>query len=313
MATDSNDHDNTNVKILVGVTGGPQSQDALALAQTLADSLGAEILVCHVYAQAYNYPSQAHVDAEWRAFLVEQASEVIEWAQSELGGRPAEFMTYANRSSGVGLAEAAAEQSADIVVIGSAPGGAEGRITGGSTSDQLLHGSPVPVALAPRGYRNWAPAAIHRVVVAFQRSAESEHSLRTTLKALLGAGIDVERALQLITLAESVPKRVMQKFERDQATSVIDHLTSQAQETLDYGKSIAKSVCNADIDINTEVVAADTVVRALARFDWQDDDVLVIGSTDSGPIRRVFLGDMTYKLVRSATVPVVVIPRSGRS
>ena len=70
-------------------------------------------------------------------------------------------MIHPHRSSGVGLAEVASSRHAQIIVIGSAPGGSSGRIHGGSTSDQLLHGSPVPVAIAPHGYREWALLRSH--------------------------------------------------------------------------------------------------------------------------------------------------------
>jgi len=58
-----------------------------------------------------------------------------------------------------------------------------------------------------------------------------------------------------------------------------------------------------------EVVAGDTVRTALEAVSWREDDVLVIGSSGAGPLRRVFLGDMSFKLVRAAPVPAMVVPR----
>jgi nucleotide-binding universal stress UspA family protein len=57
------------------------------------------------------------------------------------------------------------------------------------------------------------------------------------------------------------------------------------------------------------VVVGDEVDDALASFAWQPGDVLAVGSSRSGVLRRVLLGDMTYRLVRAARVPVLVVPR----
>jgi len=163
------------VEIVVGVNQGAQGADALALASALATALDADIVVANVYPVAYNYVSPAHVDAEWQGFLIEQAEESLAWARQQLGDRDrVSYVIHPHRSSGVGLAEVASSRHAQIIVIGSAPGGSSGRIHGGSTSDQLLHGSPVPVAIAPHGYREWAPPSIARANVAYQQTHESD-------------------------------------------------------------------------------------------------------------------------------------------
>ncbi len=46
----------------------------------------------------------------------------------------------------------------------------------------------------------------------------------------------------------------------------------------------------------------------MASIDWQPNELLAIGSSGIGPLARVFLGSRATKLVRHASVPVVVIP-----
>jgi nucleotide-binding universal stress UspA family protein len=48
---------------------------------------------------------------------------------------------------------------------------------------------------------------------------------------------------------------------------------------------------------------------AVAGAGWADGDVLVVGSSRLGPLARVFLGSTATRIVRAATVPVVVVPR----
>ena len=40
-----------------------------------------------------------------------------------------------------------------MIVAGSATAGGPGSVALGSTTSRLLHSSPIPVALAPRGFR----------------------------------------------------------------------------------------------------------------------------------------------------------------
>ena len=63
------------------------------------------------------------------------------------------------------------------------------------------------------------------------------------------------------------------------------------------------------LPITGEVVQGDTAGRAMSRFDWQDSDVFVAASSSLGILSRVFLGDLTHKLLRACTVPAVVLPR----
>jgi nucleotide-binding universal stress UspA family protein len=64
--------------------------------------------------------------------------------------------------------------------------------------------------------------------------------------------------------------------------------------------------------LDTVIGYGQTWDEALEDVDWQDGDVLVVGSSSVGPIARVFLGSRASKLVRYSPVPVVVVPR-GRA
>ena len=51
--------------------------------------------------------------------------------------------------------------------------------------------------------------------------------------------------------------------------------------------------------------------EALDDVEWDDGDVLVVGSSSIGPVARVFLGSRATKIVRHSPVPVVVVPRGA--
>lgn len=305
------------MEIVVGVNQGSSSSDALALGSALATALGAEIVVVNIFPVAYNYVSPAHVDAEWQGFLLEQAEESLNWARHELGERDGvTYVMHPHRSSGAGLIEVATKRHSQIIVIGSAPGGSEGRISGGSTSDQLLHGSPAPVAIAPHGYREWAPAEIARANVAYQQTPESDHCLDVAVGALARQGKDFSTSLRLFTVLERVTRIYGSRLGRHAEDQVLIALREQAEQALAKAGERLRTEAPADSigeDVPTLILEGDNVTNALAKHDWDDADILVTGSMSSGPIRRVFLGDMTYKIIRAATVPVLIVPRSARA
>ncbi len=60
---------------------------------------------------------------------------------------------------------------------------------------------------------------------------------------------------------------------------------------------------------DAQMTVGDDASSAIQRFDWNGDELFVLASSRGGVLRRVFLGDMTYKLVRATPVPALVLPR----
>ncbi|MEI8084120.1 MAG: universal stress protein [Actinomycetes bacterium] len=301
------------MEIVVGVTPDPQSHDALALGAALARTLRAELVLVNVYPVAYNYASTANVDAEWHRYLKEEANETLDEFREALASDHPDlegvtFLIHGHRSSGVGLIEVAEQRDSSMIVIGSAPGGSSGRINGGSTSDQLLHGSPVPVAIAPQDYRRSARDSLARAVLAYQRTPESEHCLDVTIASFNRRGLSSAIEVNLLTVVERVTRFARSRLGSNAESQVLAALREEARAAHEIASA---KVAAAGIRVSAAVVEGDSVLAALSKFDWYSDDIFVVGSTDRGAIRRVLLGDMTYKLLRAATVPVVVIPRGS--
>jgi nucleotide-binding universal stress UspA family protein len=64
-------------------------------------------------------------------------------------------------------------------------------------------------------------------------------------------------------------------------------------------------------ELEAEIGYGESWEEALEDIDWQDGDVLVVGSSAMGPIARVFLGSRASKIVRNSSVPAVVVPRGA--
>jgi nucleotide-binding universal stress UspA family protein len=89
---------------------------------------------------------------------VRDAREMLAEIQADLpaGIRVLERTPVAS-SAARGLTELAEAERADVIVIGSAAGAAEGRIGLARTAGRLLQGAPCAVAVAPPGLRETGP------------------------------------------------------------------------------------------------------------------------------------------------------------
>lgn len=287
------------MKILVGVVPDASGSDAIALAAVLQKAFNADVVLGNIYPHAAARGGVRKVDAEWLEYLKADARDVLSdvaISTRQRGLQSYETATHGHPSSGVGLAELAEMVSADLIVIGSAPGSANGRFLIGSTADQLLHGSHVPVALAPAGYRRVQPEALGRMVVAFQDTPESRRALAWAAQHSDGR--------EMTALTVLLRHRVMGSSQAfDGENLIVEQVRREAQESLD------EALSELDASATAAITAGDDTVSALQRLDWNGDELLVLASSKGGVLRRVFLGDMTYKLVRATPVPAVVLPR----
>lgn len=281
--------------VLVGFIPEPRGRDALALAVLLARQAKARLTVATVQPPVWTTPGPARADlSEWRTYLKEQAEATIEQARS-LTGDEADYVVHTHKGSGRGLVELARRRGADVVVIGSAPGGGKGRISVGSTADQLLHASSVPVMLAPRGYADAPCAAFERITVAYRRGPCADAAVRDAAQA----AITLDVPLRLITLVIRGARR--HKVEEDMLTRLRDQVAADLSE--------AASGQRRHIRAEFEILEGRDVAEALGQTSWSPGELIICASSDAGPLRRVFLGDTSLKIVRAATCPVMILTR----
>ncbi|TXK41934.1 universal stress protein [Nonomuraea sp. C10] len=283
--------------VLSGFVPEPRGRDGLAVAVLLARQAGARLEVAFVKPPAWSTPGPARAEATaWAAFLQEQAEATLAQA-AELAGDEAGLIAYTHRGSGRGLVELARKRGADVVVIGSAPRGRRGRISLGSTADQLLHSSPVPVLLAPRGYAEDPPAELTRLTLAYRRGRCAD----AAVKGAAGIAAALDLPLRLVTLVEAAHRRhplgeEMLTGMRDQAMA---DLTAAAR-----GQRLGTRV-------DVEVFEGRSVAAAMRAGTWERGELIICASSGTGPLRRVFLGDTSIKIVRAATCPVLVLTRQA--
>lgn len=283
--------------LVVGFAPDGRGRGVLHLAAMLARSGGDDLVVCAIIPAPWP-PSPARVDAEWRADVERVAHEALDRARERLPEDiPARYLVHHARSAPAGLLEVAELHDASVLVTGPV----------GSTTGRLLHTSPVPVAVTPRGFRTRPGARVTRVTAAYGGADDD------LVVAAAGVAARVGASLRIASFAVRA---------RPPYTSGVGRVADDAMtgEWVREIESAARSTLDAVGELPAVPRALEAVVghgesweEALDDVDWEEGDVLVVGSSAAGPLARVFLGSRATKIVRHSPVPIVVVPRGVAS
>lgn len=290
--------------VLVGFADGRGAQDALELGAALADGLGTGLTVVSVARRSWGTPSISRVDTEFIEWSRRVAEDDLVAARARLAerspSRDAVFRRVEGRSVPAALVAAARdEQDATVIVLGSAADGRLGQVVLGSTADRLVHSSPVPVAVAPRGYR--APTdGVERLTFAWSGD-EAEVASISRLAELVEP---TQAHVRIVTFGLRRPAMFPPEVGLDAEDDVFAEWRDQAERSLERLR--ARGIV-AD-DTETRLAVGSDWRAAVDDVEWTPGDVLVIGSKPAGPVARVFMGSSATKIVRHSPVPVVLLP-----
>jgi nucleotide-binding universal stress UspA family protein len=284
--------------LIVGVDGSERSRDALALAVQLAEP-GQRVVLAHVH--PYEQLSDLLSGGDYERLVREVAESTLSATQDTLHPATERAMQLVpNRSPAAGLHDLAAEKDAALIVVGSSHRSGLGRVLAGSVAESVLAGSPVPVAIAPRGLAG-SEDSIRIVGCGFDGSREAHEALgwaadiarrrRARLEVLAVypriafGGVSSAGAFGYQS-ADNALRRAFEKQMRDAIASL--------------GPGVEVSGRLLDGDPATALVDASTEL-----------DLLTLGSRGYGPIRTVLLGSVSRALVREGACSVVVLPRGA--
>jgi nucleotide-binding universal stress UspA family protein len=295
------------MSLLVGFAPDGRGKAVLHLAGMLARSAEDDLVVCAVVPAPW-YPSPARVDAEYQEYLQAAAKEALDKARTRLPSDiPAAFEIHDARSVPAGLLEVAEKQDAALIVVGSSAAGGSGHVTLGSASSRLLYSSPIPVAVAPRGFRCAADARVTRVTAAFGGSENAENLVIAAAGVAARVGATLRLASFAVRSRAPYTVAVGTQADDDMVTEWSDEMEAAGQAALAKVEDLPAVPKELEIAIGR----GESWEEALEEIEWDDGDVLVVGSSTIGPVARVFLGSRGAKIVRHSPVPVVVVPRGA--
>ena len=148
---------------VVGYSPHKDDACALSLAAQFARSDKDSVHAVTVVPQGWEVAAGSATDGDFTAWAQGQGEASAEEALTLLGadaGVPIAASWVTGRSVPAALLEQVEALDADMIVVGSGANGAPGRVAMTAKTDRLLHSSPVPVAIAPRGYAA-EPRSVH--------------------------------------------------------------------------------------------------------------------------------------------------------
>ncbi len=284
--------------LTVGYLATHTGDDGVALASVLARTFGATVDVVLVVRE--EFPDGHPGRVEYQRLLVKKGEEWIARAVSALAadGVAANATVSVGESFAESLVAFAEEKSSDLIVVGGARDGFFGGHTIGPVTGALLHSSSIPVALAPRGYAEDPDDAITAITAAVPTRPGDDNPLPFAI-TLASAGTLAIRMLSLVS-AENLA-------EADSVREVRQLQVAAAEENLLVA---ARALPDAP-DIESLVADGLTLESALKKLNWDDGDLLVVGSSRFAAPRRIFLGSTAARILAGVDVPVIVVPRDG--
>ncbi|NUP74492.1 MAG: universal stress protein [Sinomonas sp.] len=280
------------MRYVVGYQPDERGADAVALGVAIARAQGAKLDLILVLGEYSPYLA-ANPNPEGQRVSPEEY-EVLT-AQREAfamipAGVEAEFHVRQGHSFAAVLIEAAVEFEAALIVIGAASNGLFKRYTVGSVANSLLHASPIPVALAPRGYHRLEP--IER------------------LTAFIGRRRGADAAVDVALVAASrrnVPLRFVSLVELDEPGEHGENINAAHRHANTVLAASAHRLARGH-EATVEVAHGRSLEEAVDSLDWLDGELVIIGSSRLAQKRRLFIGSTANKILHTLPVPMVVVP-----
>lgn len=304
-------------KILVPLDGSAFAERAIETARAMAARLnaGVEFVTVHEPEIAPSRIGGAPVrdprlDAELRASLHGYITR-IETAERARSAFP---VTATFREGAVAdevVAQVTAGGASLVVMTTHGRGGVE-RFWLGSVADRVIRSASVPVLLVRS--EGEAAAPLKRVVVAIAGSDEDERIVATVIEL-----VEMDRAR--ITLAHAVlPAPMIAALDpavgpppNEMAGVPAPEVSDRVHAAQRYLEWMAGPLRAGGAVVDTRVVHAGSVPRAIMDIAKEvEADLIAVGTAARTPLKRMFIGSVADKIVRSAPCSVLVCPATSR-
>jgi len=281
---------------VAGYDGSPASRAAVELALLLGRPLGART----VAVTGYDLPIPAlgpgaTLGAD--ALLAEEARHAAAAVAADLHLSGVERITHPGPAV-VALCRVAERERADLIVVGTTHRGGLGRLYPGSIAEQLVHGAPCAVAVAPEDARG---GPLRTIAVAYDRSREARAALDVAVDLALAHGA----ALRVLTVYPAPAGALATVTPAGTAVPEVDHAL---RERLEHDLDGLVGGLPPELHPTAEVLPG-WAGRALVEACATGVDLLVAGSRSYGPVRGALAGSVSRELVDHASCPVLVVPR----
>ncbi|AZG43878.1 universal stress protein [Gordonia insulae] len=289
------------MKLLVAYLATPGGEDAVALGVCLARTLNASLDISLVIP-----PDRPEAFASTGSYAEVLDEAATEWLADAAALVPDDVTVATHvaldENSADGILKEIDRLGSTILVVGGSGGGLIGRHSLGSVVNDLLHSSPVPVALAPRGFSHTGAPRVREITAAIGRRPGAEILLDTAVELSARGDLPL-RLVSLVSRDDMPPRRTP-----DDETTAIGHAVDLAQRALDS----ARTRLPEGTSITSAIVEGRSVEDAVGTVDWHDGDLIMVGSSRLAAPRKLFLGSTAAKMLRVLAVPMIVVPREAQ-
>lgn len=295
-------------RMLIAVGGSDEARHAAARGLRLAADFDASVTVLYVVEQKALTLTETTSE---RSRLRERG----EAALAEIGDLAADrdqqlTTTIAEGKPSVQISEHAAEEDADLIVVGRQGLTGVGRRILGGVTENVLHRSDVPVYVVPGeatdagdddelsrlliptdGSENAKSATPHGIAIA-ERFESTVHVLNV---------VDLQSAGGMFD-AGGLERSFVQRLE-SRGQQAVDRIAKEIEETA------------SDVPVETAVETTTSFEGAAAGLrdyvEEHDIDLAVMGSHGRSNLQRQLLGSVASTVIRTVDVPVLVVKRDG--
>lgn len=274
--------------VIAGIDGFDGGRDAARLVKVLCD--GRPTLVG---AYPVEHDPSATELSRYAEIMRDDMVRSLEAAQRD-ADLDAELVAVPDRSPARALQQCALDNQAELIVIGSAHHGLLGRLVLGDVGRAVLHGSPCPVAVAPKRLR--APDT-RAIAVGYDGSTEGQAALDLAARFAADRG----SALTVITVWEDPPMPTAE------GAYLLDLEQMRAERRREADETLSKALERLPSSTKGELLHGrphDALASA-----GEGLDVLFVGSRCWGPVKRIAVGSTSDRLAHHAPCPVIVVPR----
>jgi nucleotide-binding universal stress UspA family protein len=302
--------------ILVPLDGSGFGEHALPLAASLARRTGATLHLVHVHQPippttvagvAVMTTVDLHLRQDEQAYLADVTRRLHEKGPLEVRTSVVEGDVIA------ALREEVARREADLVVMSTHGRGALGRFWLGGVADALVRGLCDPLLLVRPGD---GAADLKRepnlrnVLVALDGTPLSEQALARIepLAQLVEATVHLVRVVRPVLRPAYLPDATSAQGLASTALDVVAHAQKHAlDEAQAYLDAVAARLRPKGLNVQARVVLDESPAAAILReAQARNADLIALATHGRSGLSRLVLGSVTDKVLRGATVPVLV-------
>jgi len=293
--------------IVVPLDGSPFAENAIPIALSLARSANGHVEFVSVYLEEPLITEWQISGGELRSSYAEYLEGVIERVRQHAESRA--VSTVLRGPVAKALRNHVAKRDDTLVVMSTHGRGPLSRAWLGSVADRLVRHASVPVLLQrpeeDRVVDLGKSVVFQRVVVALDGSKRAEAGLAWALR--LGATHD-----PTFMLVRAVPPRYV-------TSPYLPHTVQETHETLEredadaraYLCTLQRRLANDGLAIQIEVLPGVQPGSGIPKFAQRiGADLIVVTTHGRSGLPRLVLGSVADKVVRSATVPVLIVRSS---